>query len=421
MSENLFCLETPCFVFDEAELADNFRGFRDAVRSAWSSESEVAYSIKTNPLPWVLEVARDGGCMAEAVSDEEYELALSCGFEPERIVYNGPIKGRQRFAMALEQGSLVNLDSARELRWLAEIASESDRPLAVGLRANIDLESHCPGQTVTGAVGGRFGFCYENGELARAVHAVRALGSNVRIAGLHMHVTTRSRTVEVYRVLAKHAAIIALEFDLDLDFVDIGGGYFGGGDANRGAYEAYAQAIAEELAAAFDPKRTRLVVEPGGAVVCTPGRYLGRVIDAKDTTYGRFVTTDLSRINIDHEMKKTSYVYEIVPGSAEAQRKRLPRQIMCGYTCMESDRLSVLEDEVELMEGDMVVLKNAGAYSMSFTPGFFIRYAPRAYALKPDGSFADVGASTWRPKAGEGVPRNEGLQQQNACETEAAR
>ncbi len=410
MDKELFALQTPCYVFDQEELAANFTGFQSAVRSLWSPASNVAYSIKTNPLPWVIDVARACGCMAEAVSDEEYELARERGFAPEDIVFNGPIKGRAAFEAALENGSAVNLDSARELRWLEELAAAGGPALRVGLRANIDLESFCPGQTVTGAAGGRFGYCYENGELSRAVQRVQALEPAVRIVGVHMHVTTRSRSVEAYRVLARHAAIIAREHALDLEFVDIGGGFFGGGAANKGAYEAYVQAIAEELRAAFDPARTRLLVEPGGAVVCTPGRYVGRVLDAKDTGYDRFVTCDLSRINIDHEMKKTSYCHDVVPCDA-CPRPTMARQVLCGYTCMESDRLCVLENERELREGDLVVIRNAGAYSMSFTPGFFIRYAPRVYARQPDGALVDVGAASWRPCTHDGLhaSQEEGL------------
>lgn len=397
MSADLFALETPCFLFDEPALQENFRGFQRALEEAWSADSQVAYSVKTNPLPWILGVAKQCGCVAEVVSDEEFALAEACGFAPQDIVLNGPIKGRALFARALEQGSAVNIDSMRELRWLGELAAQATAPLNVGIRVNIDLEAHCPGQTVTGEAGGRFGFCYENGALADALQQLQALAPQVRVAGLHMHVTTRARTVEAYRVLARHAAIIARDFALDLDYVDMGGGFFGGGEANRGAYEAYAQGMAEELAPVFDPARTRLVVEPGGAVICTPGRYLGRVIDAKETTHGRFVTTDLSRINIDHEMKKTSYALDIVRHDAPAERERAPKQVLCGYTCMESDRLCVLEDEVRLDEGDMVVIRNAGAYSMSFTPGFFIRYAPHAYVQDANGVFRLVGDASWRP------------------------
>ncbi len=392
----LFELETPCFVFDEEELRTNFTKFQQAMQSAWEGNAHLAYSVKTNPHPWIIETALRCGCWAEVVSDQEYDLALACGYRPENIVFNGPIKGRECFCRALRAGSTVNLDSARELRWLAELAAESKNvdtrvaAFAVGLRVNIDLEHFCPGQTTSGKNGGRFGYCLENGELALAIEAVQALSPQVRIAGLHMHVTTYSRSLEAYRTLARHAVQIAREFCLELDFVDIGGGFFGGGSHNVGAYEAYAEAIADELRPTFDPLRTSVIVEPGGAVVCTPGSYVGRVIDAKDTGYGRFVTSELSRINIDHEMKKTSYAHCLVPHDGNYCRDKVTEQVLCGYTCMESDRLCVLKDELRLEEGDLVVVANAGAYSMSFTPGFFIERAPATYACDARGDFRCV-------------------------------
>lgn len=79
-------------------------------------------------------------------------------------------------------------------------------------------------------------------------------------------------------------------------------------------------------------------------MVCTPGYYVGRVIDVKDIVDEHYVVTELSRINIDHEMKKTSYVHEMVTGAQET----LPRQIICGYTCMDSDRLFTAHDEPAL-------------------------------------------------------------------------
>ena len=80
-------------------------------------------------------------------------------------------------------------------------------------------------------------------------------------------------------------------------------------------------------------------------------------------------------------MKKTSYVHEMVASAQET----LPRQIICGYTCMDSDRLFTAHDEPALQAGDAVVIRYAGAYSMSFTPQFFIEYPPAVYAVAPDG------------------------------------
>ena len=61
-------------------------------------------SFKTNALPWLLSYMRERGVWAEVVSDTEYELALAMGYEPDRIVYNGPIKSRDRLWAALVQG-----------------------------------------------------------------------------------------------------------------------------------------------------------------------------------------------------------------------------------------------------------------------------------------------------------------------------
>ncbi len=342
------------------------------------------------------------------VSDEEYARALVCGYEPNQIVFNGPIKGKARFDAALAAGSYVNIDSWREISWLEERSSSFEAPVNVGIRVNFDLESACPGETVTGASGGRFGFCLENGELARAMLRLRALGDRVRVAGVHMHVTTRSRSLRVYEALARTAAEVVSSFDLAPTFIDIGGGFYGGGEKNVGAYESYARTIADVLREACDPECTDLIVEPGGAVVCTPASYVGRVLDAKTTGYDRFVTCDLSRINIDHEMKKTSYVHtlhlspsatrpDVQSASADVDatcdvcdREILARQVLCGYTCMESDRLCVLENEPRLDIGDFVEIHNAGAYSMSFTPDFFIRYAPAVYARASDGLVREV-------------------------------
>lgn len=380
--EQLSALETPCFIFDARELEDNFLDFSAALKRFWGERARVGYSVKTNPFPWILDEAKACGCLAEVVSDEEYHLAVERGFRAEEIIFNGPVKGREWFRHAVLNGSIVNIDSQREIRWLKELSSEGHTNLRVGIRANIDLERFCPGQTIGGSEPGRFGFCYEDGGLGDAIESIRNI-PGVTLCGLHMHVTTFGRLASTYRVLASHAAKIINDFAMadDLDYIDMGGGFYGGGKRNEGKYEEYAEAIAEELSS-IDRSRVALYVEPGGAVVCTPGFYVGRVVDAKDVRGVRFVVSELSRLNIDHEMKKTSYPYVLYTSSD----KRLSEQELCGFTCMESDRMCILKDEPELCEGDIVLIRFAGAYSMSFTPGFFIEDAPAVYSYR-DGSF----------------------------------
>ena len=66
--EELEKLQTPCFIFDEEALKANFNDFNNALHTVWGKNSCVAYSVKTNPFPWVLQCAKSCGCMAEVVS-----------------------------------------------------------------------------------------------------------------------------------------------------------------------------------------------------------------------------------------------------------------------------------------------------------------------------------------------------------------
>lgn len=140
---------TPSFVVDQPTLGRFCDRFEAALATHWPN-SIVAYSFKTNSLPWLVGYMRERGAWAEVVSDTEYELALALGYTPDRIVFNGPVKGRERLRAALVEGSVVNLDSHREVRWASELARERpDRELAVGLRVNWDLEARCPGESAT--------------------------------------------------------------------------------------------------------------------------------------------------------------------------------------------------------------------------------------------------------------------------------
>jgi len=103
------------------------------------------------------------------------------------------------------------------------------------------------------------------------------------------------------------------------------------------------------------------------------------VLDVKDTARGRIVTTDGSRIHIDPLWLKKSYLF-----TSSASLPPHPRQVVCGYTCMDHDRLMVLENQPELKVGDQIVYHRVGNYTVTFG-GPFIRPFPEVYAETADG------------------------------------
>ena len=364
MSNNL---KTPYFIINKEELDNGLQKLKRALDFSWPNYI-IGYSYKTNALPWIIEYFKNNGCYAEIVSDDEYKLARSIGADG--IIYNGIAKSKESFLEAVRKHSIVNIDAEYEIDWLDELR---DTGFEVGIRVNFDLESMCPGQTQCGEDGERFGFCYENGELERAIEKIKSKG--VRIAGLHMHKSSKTRMPEIYKSIADVTVLITNNYNLTLDYIDIGGGFFGGLES-KPQFSEYFGIVSDILKKKFNPRDTKLIVEPGMALIGSVIDYYSLVLDVKKSTRGTFIITDGSRTQIDPLMTKNNYFFEIK--RKDQQRGTIDRQIITGFTCMEHDRLFDLRDSEELLPGDLIIYHKVGAYTMCLSP-LFIKWYPEVY------------------------------------------
>lgn len=384
--------QTPYFVIDEAELSRYFQMLTDSLEKNWNS-FKIGYSFKTNSLPWLVSFLKAKGVMAEVVSDDEYALAKKLGFEDWEVVYNGPVKKRDSFERVLLAGGIVNMDGRRELDWLEELAAGyPERRFQVGIRVNFDLEKLCPGETTMGEAGGRFGFGYENGIFAKVVERVRKI-PNVDIAGLHLHSSSKSRSVKIFESIAEMACRLKREFGFELSYVDMGGGYCGG-LKGRPEYPDYFPAVSRILQTEFSPEKTCLIVEPGISLLSSSTTFVTGVVDVRDIGSERYLITDGSRFNIDPTMIKKSHLFHLDLSGGQ-ERKRMPHQCVSGYSCMEVDRIFEYMDGPELREGDRIVYENVGGYTMSLNP-LFIQYFPDVY-VRRDGELRLV-RRRWTPE-----------------------
>ena len=404
-------IKTPYFVIDEEILRRYYSMLTDSLAANWNNYL-VGYSFKTNSLPWLVAFVREHGAYAEVVSEDEYLLARHLDYDAGQIIYNGPYKSNSSFREVLLAGGYVNLDSKQELNWLTELTAEyPNRRFSVGIRVNFDLEKMCPGETTMGEESGRFGFCYETGQFASALQTLSKM-SNVTVAGLHLHSSSKSRSVGIFRAIAQMACKLQREFNLTLSYVDLGGGYCGGMEG-RPEYPDYFPVIAEELSECFSPEQTKLIVEPGISLISKCTTFVTSVYDTRDIKGTRYVMTDGSRFNIDATMIKTSHMFHVEEMRSDAEnsyndpshnwetslaaRKRpiLVKQIVSGFTCMECDRIFTYENAAELCPGDRIVYENVGGYTMSLNP-LFIQYFPAVY-IRRNGKLVQV-RRKWTPE-----------------------
>lgn len=383
-------LDLPCYVYDVVELETNILAFEHAFSTAWGGETIVGFSVKTAPIAGLIQQANKLGCYIEVVSDDEFELALKAKTDPQRIIFNGPIKNKKWLYYAFEHNAIVNLDSKRELDWTIEFVKESSTAPRVGLRIGFDLDEIIPGESVADDGMTRFGFDWNNGSFFDAVTLLRDAG--IEPVGIHAHFSTKNHLAQSFELFAKKVCEVARTCDLSqLEYVDMGGGYYGGG-SHKDYYSEYATRITNELKRGFNPNKVTLILEPGGSILATAGKYMGRVIDVKVKKGIKLLTCELSSLNTNPTVfGRLRSDCEVISGNSSeySKRQHVELQELCGYTCMEMDRLALLKDYPEIRVGDIVILDNTGAYSASFMPMFFIKKSPRLYAYK-EGLYSEL-------------------------------
>lgn len=379
-------IKTPYFVLDRKTMTDEVDSCNRAIATHWPN-TIIAYSVKTNSLPYLAKMLNEKGVYAEVVSEDEYEMVSLCGYQPNHIVCNGPIKSREFVARLMDNNVMINMDSHVELEYALDHAKANpSQQFKVGLRVNVDIEKYFPTESKAGDQGSRFGFCMENSELKDAIAALNECG-NIAIKGLHLHVSTSTRKVEIYEWLTGLFSQLVKQHSLtDIEYFDIGGGFFGG-MPNKPGWNDYISAVGKVLTEnGFKSNTLTLILEPGVSLLAGAFSYYASVIDVKQTNRSRFIVTDGSRIHIDPFFHKTSYFFEHLTDSSN---NVIDKQIVVGFTCLEYDNIMTLENKPEVKTGDKFRFDKLGAYTITLSP-LFISYFPAVYVREIDNSLTCV-------------------------------
>lgn len=369
-------IDTPCYVIDEANLDQSLNGFATALLNQFPN-GIASLSVKTNSLPFLLMKAREFGYYAEVVSADEYELALKCGFAKDHIIYNGPLKTRESFIDAIEHGALVNIESFREVEWLAGL--DHEKTYSVGVRMNVNITQISPEDQNHDDDNSRFGFSVESSDFDSVLKTLAGM-PHVRFERLHIHRTSRTRSLKFYEHLLDYAMQQMSSRGITLKHLDVGGGYFGMMPA-KPTYSEYVQTMASTIAKYQPIDSLTLIIEPGNAVVASSFSFVTQVIDVKHHDGANYVTIDGSRIDVDPLFHKCDYFKRIIYSNPTSPV--VEKQIIGGCTCLEFDRLMELHNQPSLQAGDRIVIDRVGAYTLCFTP-LFIRYWPAVYSLNND-------------------------------------
>jgi len=360
---------TPVYVYSAALLRERYRAVDDAFAGY---PHAVHYALKANSTLAVARLLRELGSSADANSVWEIDVARRAGFDPSQIVFTGVGKTAAELECAVALGvKAINVESAGELARVDAIAQRIGRPARVAVRLNPDIDAKSHPHISTGLKINKFGVPLDDArELFATLKGRRALS----LVAVHVHVGSQITSLDPLRRAAAIAADISLELrgqGLPLEYVDLGGGL--GVSYDRGEVPAVADYIAALVA---EVRRTRLpiVVEPGRVIAAPAGVLLARVIDVKPrSASSEFAILDAGMTELLRPALYGAF-HAIEPVSTAAAGDR--HYELVGPVCESSDVVGRDRMLPRLAEGDLVAIRDAGAYGSVMASNYNRRPLP---------------------------------------------
>jgi diaminopimelate decarboxylase len=397
---------TPVQVMDVPSL----EAAAERVRAAFPDPWLRAYSVKANDVAAVVSRVAALGFGANVVSRGEWAVARRAGLANDRITLEGVGKTDADLRAACDAA-----DAGQPPRWIAiESLDEAEALVAVAgrrlrraearldvlFRLNPEVVPETVRQLAVGAATAKFGMTAD--ELSKAVEVIeRAPGLVPR--GIQLHVGSQLRAVDAWRdAVRRGLALLALVGGTrpEFDTLDVGGGFpvlpLGEGAPDPARFARELPALLDGIPA--DRRPRRMAIEPGRALVARAGFLVARVLHVRERG-GRQVVLDTGMTELIrpalydawHQIDSLTTMGKAVPPrkpgrepGAGAAPDLEPARVD-GPICESTDHLG--EHRLPpLRRGDLVVIRDAGAYAASLASTYNGRPRPPQVIAESDGS-----------------------------------
>jgi diaminopimelate decarboxylase len=375
ISGNLFCegvdllavaneYGTPAYVYSKDAIIKNAKSYVD---SFTNSTSLACFAVKSLSNLSILKIIKDSGCGFDIVSGGELQRVLSVGADPQKIIFSGVGKSEEEIKKAIENKILsFNVESVSELYKIENIAKELDAIASISIRINPDIDSGGHDYITTGRKGDKFGISSTEDILSLCKHA--SSSSNLKLVGLACHIGSQIMSLDGYEKSANKVFELAdklLELGISLEFLDMGGGL-------GVSYENENPPSPKELIALLENKflerNERLILEPGRSISANTGVLLTKVEFIKEN----FLIVDAAMNDL---LRPALYKAVHTISNLKGDQKNLKRWNVVGPVCESSDFLGK-NVELEAVEGDILAIRNVGAYGFVMASNYNSRLRP---------------------------------------------
>jgi diaminopimelate decarboxylase len=356
---------TPLYVYDGAKIVAQIQRLKNAFSG---TRARVKYAAKALTNISILKLVRSAGAEIEVVSPQEGQLALTAGFLPSEITFTPSGVHFSEIEQAIAAGFSVNIDNLSSLQKFGEKYGSEH---GCGIRLNPHIMAGGNLKISTGHSNSKFGISIQ--QLPEIVSIVKKY--NITVKGLHIHTGSDITDANVFLQMAEILFNAAKQFD-KLKFIDFGSGFkvaYKEGDKTTDIEE-----LGQKLTAAFNSycqqygRELELWIEPGKFVVSEAGTFLVQANVVKSTPTVTFVGVNSGLNHLIRPMMYDSYHHIINVSNPAGQEKTYN---IVGYIC-ETDTFAADRPLNEVREGDILAMKNGGAYGFSMASNYNSRLKP---------------------------------------------
>ncbi len=385
---------TAVYVYSKATLLHHYRQVADSFKAI---NPTICYSIKSCGNINLCRVLADEGCSFDVTSGGELYRALEAGGDPKKIIYAGVGKTDDEIRMAIDAGiAAFNIESEAEIENIDRIAGEMGKTAIGAVRINPDVDPKTHAKTSTGQKESKFGVDIERAE--RVFDQFKNL-SNLRIAGVHVHIGSPVYEIQPYVDAVKKMTALIDRLRArghKIEWLDLGGGF-------AVNYKNPEQALpvtehAKALVPLLQGKDYHIALEPGRYIVGNAGILLTKVLYRKEGGSKRFVIVDAGMNDLIRPTLYESYhfIWPVKPDRANMIDRREENHApvngetvdVVGPICESGDYLAKDRPLPVTRRGDLLAVFTAGAYGFAMSSNYNNR--PRVPEVLVDGSTFQV-------------------------------
>jgi len=362
---------TPLYVYHAEKIKEQYEKLCKAFKEV---DVTFFYAAKALTNINILKYIKSTGCNIDCSSINEVKLALHAGFEPGSVLYTSNNISFDEIEEAKQLGVHINIDSISNLRKFGKKFGHS-YPVGIRLRPNIMAGGNL--KISTGHDESKFGVPLE--DLTELLAVIKETGLHIRT--LHIHTGSDIKDVEIFAKGIEVLFEITQHFP-ELEVIDLGGGFkVPYMKEEKGTdIELLGKKVKEEFEWYEEKYKRHLQVwfEPGKYLVSEAGYFITKVNVLKQSGSLTFAGVDSGLNHFIRPMFYGAY-HEVENISNPSGEKKMYNVV--GNIC-ETDTFAENRLLPEVREGDLLVLRNAGAYCFEMSSHYNSRFKPAEVMIK---------------------------------------